>query len=209
MEFTGVAMLSEQAMHQVLELVSRFCAMESLVRLATCNKQFRNQVQGELVQQHLLRLFPEALYLPQHTQKRRTFGASRAVEPQQTSVRMHWLCKAAGGECIKAHAAALGAACIQEQNLDVLAADELAAAGLEIPYADVLAAAPRAALVRKDRPCYHAALWIDKGLVPDAPELARFVCQPQPWSEQVSTTVPAAAYASTQALIVTLAIMCQ
>jgi hypothetical protein len=138
------------------------------------------------VQQQFLRLFPSTLCQPSRTQQRSSFGTSNAVDLKERNDRMHWLCKAAGRQFIKAHAAALGATCLQAENVDVLAASELAPAGLEIPYADVLAAAPRAALVCKDRPRRYAALWIWKGLVPDAPELARSICQPQRWSEHVS-----------------------
>jgi hypothetical protein len=71
------------------------------------------------------------------------------LEKQQQQLskthRMQWVCKAAGSEFIKAHAAAVGTVCLQARIVDDLAAEALSAAGLKIPYAAVLAAAPAAA----------------------------------------------------------------
>jgi hypothetical protein len=102
-------------------------------------------------------------------------------------VRMQRLCRTAGGQFIKAHASAIGAVCLQTEDVHGLAASELAAADLEIPYAAVLAAAPCAACMPQFRPCCYAALWIMKGLVPDAPELALRVCHPDEWENQVGS----------------------
>jgi hypothetical protein len=99
-----------------------------------------------------------------------------ADECVERTARMQWLCKAAGSTFIKAHAAAIAAACLQAEEVDGLAASTLGAFGLEIPYADVLAAAPSAARMLGDAPSCWAALWIQKGMVPDVPELARLVC---------------------------------
>jgi hypothetical protein len=134
-------------MHQLLALVSNYCEIESLARLAACSRQFRKQVQGELVQQQLVRLLPDALCCQKVIIDCRRAGEPRVRKPEQPPVRMQWLCTTVGSEFIKAHAAAIGAASLQAQDVDALAANKLCAAGLEIPHAAVLAAAPRAALL--------------------------------------------------------------
>jgi hypothetical protein len=150
-------------------MIAYHCDIGTLRRLAGCSRQLRSQVQGELLPQHFVRLLSDALALPS------------ALEVPSCSDhrdnRMRWLCTAVGSEFIRSEAAAISSACLQAARVELPTAVELAAAGLEIPYAKVLAAAAQAACLQESRPVSCAAVWICSGAVPDAAAVAGTVCR--------------------------------
>jgi hypothetical protein len=165
----------EHDTHQLLELLSEHCNVNTLSRLTASSKQFASQLQGLLVQQQLVRLLPEALCNP-----------SAASTPQQSACTapslsdanpMVWLCKAVGSTFIKAHAAEIGSACLQAKEVWEPAARRLVASGLELGYSQVLAAAVSSARQCTDNQGDSAAAaLIRAGAVQDAPVVAQSVC---------------------------------